>query len=92
MSARNAMVDDEELGRTIQAKYDHAFRCEDEPMIAAIQERMGTTDLNALDPIYLASDRAAGRARQVLATLIAEEQKDLGEHLDRQPALEGAGD
>jgi vanillate O-demethylase monooxygenase subunit len=89
MTARNAMVDDKELGRTIQSKYDHAFRFEDEPMIAAVQERMGTTELDALDPIYLLSDRAAGRARQVLANLIADEQKGV---VERQPALENAGD
>jgi hypothetical protein len=61
-------------------------------MISAIQERMGTTDLDTLNPIYMISDRAAGRARQVLAGLIAEEQKDLFTRLDRQPALGGARD
>jgi vanillate O-demethylase monooxygenase subunit len=92
MTARNRMIEDEELGRTIQSRYDHAFRYEDEPMIAAIQERMGTTDLDSLNPIYMISDRAAGRARQVLASLIAEEQKDLFARLDRQTALGGARD
>jgi vanillate O-demethylase monooxygenase subunit len=92
MTARNRMSEDEELSRTIQSKYDHAFRHEDEPMIAAIQERMGTTDLDSLNPIYMISDRAAGRARQVLASLIAEEQKDIVARLDRQPALGGVRD
>jgi vanillate O-demethylase monooxygenase subunit len=92
MVARNAMTDDEELSRTIQSRYDHAFRCEDEPMIAAIQAGMGTTDLDSLDPIYMISDRAAGRARQILATLIAQEQKGLVEPLARQPVLGGVVD
>jgi vanillate O-demethylase monooxygenase subunit len=84
MTARNRMVDDENLSRIIQERYDHAFRYEDEPIIVACQKNMGIPDLEALDPVYLTGDRAAGRARRVLAELIAAEGADASSPADRQ--------
>jgi vanillate O-demethylase monooxygenase subunit len=52
----------------------HAFEMEDEPMIRACQEMMGTTDLFALKPILLKTDVAAVRARILLDKLIARER------------------
>jgi hypothetical protein len=51
----------------------HAFRNEDEPMLAACQEMMGDAEFWSPQPILLASDSGAIRARKVLATLIEAE-------------------
>ena len=45
------------------------------PMIEAVQRNMGTTDLEALRPVMLATDAGPVRARRVLALLIAQEQR-----------------
>lgn len=76
MSARNAMIDDTELSKKIRAGIDHAFRFEDEPVVVACEDRMNGVGFDALAPVYLSGDRAAGRARQILAALIAGEQGD----------------
>ena len=52
-----------------------AFVNEDEPMIRRCQELMGTTDLMALRPMILETDRAAILARRILARLIGSEEK-----------------
>ncbi|RYD49541.1 MAG: aromatic ring-hydroxylating dioxygenase subunit alpha [Verrucomicrobiaceae bacterium] len=74
MNARNVRIDDEELTEKFRAGTDAAFRTEDEPMIALVQERMGDDDFETLKPVFLTTDRAAGRARQILLHLIAEER------------------
>lgn len=43
------------------------FVTEDEPMIAAIQEAMGTRSLEEMRPLLLNIDNAAVRARRVVA-------------------------
>jgi vanillate O-demethylase monooxygenase subunit len=50
-----------------------AFDTQDKPMIEAVQRNMGTTDLDALKPVLLATDAGPVRARRVLAKLIEEE-------------------
>lgn len=74
-AARDSLRDDAELSEKIRSGIDAAFRNEDGPMIAACQERMGTTDLMSLKPLLLKSDAAAVNARRVLAKLIAQEQE-----------------
>ncbi len=74
MLARNRLVDDEALTELTRQITDNAFRNEDEPMIALVQERMGDNDFDDLKPIYLKTDRAAGRARQILKKLIDAER------------------
>ena len=73
-TSRNTFRDDAALSEKIRIGIDAAFRLEDDPMIAACQERMGTTDLASLKPILLRTDAAAGLARRTLAALIAKEQ------------------
>lgn len=52
-----------------------AFDTQDKPMIEAVQENMGTTDLDSLSPLMLSTDGGPVRARRVLKQLILEEQK-----------------
>lgn len=50
-----------------------AFDTQDKPMIEAVQRNMGTTDLDSLKPVMLATDAGAVRARRLLAQLVAQE-------------------
>lgn len=50
-----------------------AFDTQDKPMIEAVQRNMGTTDLDSLGPVMLATDGGPVRARRVLKQLIAQE-------------------
>lgn len=67
--------DSEQLDAAIYAGFSNAFENEDEPMIQAVQDRMGGIDLFALDPALLPMDEANVRARRELARLIREEQE-----------------
>ncbi len=73
---RDVRRDDVALSEQIRAGFAHVFEAEDEPLIAAQQASMGTTDLWSLQPVLLAGDAGAVRARRVLASLIAAEQHD----------------
>jgi vanillate O-demethylase monooxygenase subunit len=70
---RNVQVDNEELSAITAKMARHAFENEDEPMIVACQEMMGTTDLFSLKPVLLKSDVAAVRARLLMDKLIGQE-------------------
>lgn len=50
-----------------------AFDTQDKPMIEAVQRNMGTTDLDALEPVMLSTDGGPVRARRVLKQLLAQE-------------------
>lgn len=51
------------------------FETEDLPVVEAQQEMIGDVDFMSLNPILLPSDAGAGRARRVLAKMIAEEER-----------------
>lgn len=70
---RNVQLDNEELSAITAKMARQAFEDEDEPMIRACQDMMGTTDLFSLKPVLLKSDVAAVRARILLEKLIARE-------------------
>lgn len=72
--ARDRSLDDTQLEEMLQAGIDYAFRNEDEPMIQAVQARMGGRELFELGPALLPMDEASVRARRHLAKLIAAEQ------------------
>lgn len=74
-SARNRKIDDLEVSQHLRKGMDTTFRLEDEPMIAACQEMMGTTDLMSLKPVLLSADGAALRARRVLAQRLEAERR-----------------
>ena len=52
---------------------EHAFACEDKPMIEAQQESMGTTDFWSLGPVLFAIDNGPVRVRRVLEKRIRDE-------------------
>lgn len=73
-AARNFAVASDAVSRALQADIQRAFVTQDEPMIEAVQERMGNDDLFALDPVLLRGDQAAVLVRRALARLRATDQ------------------
>lgn len=71
--SHNSRPDDATLTEAIRQGIEQAFTFEDEPMVAAIQEQMQTTDLMSLKPVLLPGDAAGLRARRVLQALIEAE-------------------
>ncbi len=57
----------------MHAAIDRAFTAEDEPMIDAVQESMGTAELLELKPVWLPGDAAGMRVRRTLQKLCAAE-------------------
>lgn len=75
-AARNLLRDDEEVDRKLLGVLDEAFRTQDEPMIEAVQKRMGPTgDLDGLNPVLLKTDAAPVMARRMLKSMIADENE-----------------
>ncbi len=70
---RNLEIDNAEIDRNMINTITEAFVKEDEPMIAACQELMGTTDLLSLEPVILATDAAALQARKHTRRLLEKE-------------------
>jgi vanillate O-demethylase monooxygenase subunit len=73
---RNRHVNDEAFSKQMHAGITDVFINEDEWMIEACQNMMGSTDLLSLKPVLLPGDAAAMRARRVLAARLQEEQID----------------
>jgi phenylpropionate dioxygenase-like ring-hydroxylating dioxygenase large terminal subunit len=78
IAARNFAVDDEQAGKALHGAIERAFTMEDEPMIGAVQDRMGTTDLLSLKPVLLPGDIAAMRARRITEQLKQREAGAVG--------------
>lgn len=76
VQSRNVELENDELTALINEVTRRAFVEEDEPMVRACQEMMGTSDLFSLKPAMLSTDGGAVRARHLLEKLIAQEQKD----------------
>jgi vanillate O-demethylase monooxygenase subunit len=74
---RNVAIDDEEMTAFVGEMARRAFEYEDEPMIRACQQLMGTSDLFSLNPVMLRTDVAAIRARILLGRLIDAEANSL---------------
>ncbi|MBN8832439.1 MAG: aromatic ring-hydroxylating dioxygenase subunit alpha [Sphingomonadales bacterium] len=73
-AARNLKKDDPHIDEAIMNVLVTAFRDQDEPMIEAVQARMGATgDLDSLKPILLKTDTAPVMARRILKEMIAAE-------------------
>lgn len=66
IAARNFCIGNDEVSEAMTAQVRHAFEKEDEPMIEAVAEYMGTPDLMSLKPVLLPSDAAAVRVRRLL--------------------------
>ena len=67
---RNVAIDNPEIDAAMAAGARQAFEDEDEPMIKACLDLMGTTDLMSLNPVILKTDIAGVQARRKLAQLI----------------------
>lgn len=72
--ARNVAIDSEEAQAGMMEFARRAFEEEDEPMIAACQDRMGTTDFFSLRPVLLQTDVATVKARRRVEAMVAAEQ------------------
>jgi phenylpropionate dioxygenase-like ring-hydroxylating dioxygenase large terminal subunit len=74
INGRNRRLGDPDVDAALLNLFDTAFRRQDEPMIAAVQKRMGNvSDIEKLRPVLLQIDSAPAAARRMLAMLIAEE-------------------
>ena len=70
-AARNVALDSTELSEGMKAGVVAAFKYEDEPMIAAVQQRMALLGDHAAKPMLFKTDKGAVLARRVLERLIA---------------------
>lgn len=87
INGRNRRKEEPEIDAALLQMFDLAFRQQDEPMIEAVQERMGAvTNIDELEPVLLRIDSAPVSARRILAKLIALEQAEA-----QPPASEGLG-
>jgi len=75
-STRDYALDDAELNETIRRIRAQIFSTEDEPMIAAQQERIGAADFWDLKPALLRIDEGTVAVRRRLDALIAAEQAE----------------
>lgn len=73
MVGRNRQPGNAGLGALIHEGVKRAFELEDEPMIARVAANMAGRDFWDMRPAILEGDRAAIRARRLLARLIREE-------------------
>jgi len=64
------------------------FEREDGPMMADIEEQMGTADLLALNPVILPRDRGAILVRRLVAKQLAAERKTTGDRTQSHPRSE----
>lgn len=72
-AARNVALNDENLSQMMRSGIEAAFQMEDEPMIAAVQERMTALGLQVGSEAYFKTDSAAVQARRIVNRLIASE-------------------
>jgi vanillate O-demethylase monooxygenase subunit len=73
---RSYRLSDTGLTAGIEQMVSQAFRTEDEPMVAAVQNNMAGRELMDLQPVMLSLDGGAVRARRIIEELIRQE----GEH------------
>ena len=73
-ASRNFRLEDQEFGATLRQTIGNVFTSEDGPMIASVQENMGTeSDLIGMKPLIFPTDVAAAKARRILRALISQE-------------------
>lgn len=72
--ARDGAVDLPQLDTMLHAGLANAFEHEDEPMIKAVQQRMGGREFFAMGPALLPMDEGSVRARRLLSKAIAAEK------------------
>jgi phenylpropionate dioxygenase-like ring-hydroxylating dioxygenase large terminal subunit len=72
-SSRNYLINDPAADEETRNWQQVGFHEQDKPMLEAVQQMMGTTDMDALRPVLLASDAAAVRVRRIMKELIQAE-------------------
>ena len=72
-STRNFGLEDADLNESIRSTRASIFATEDEPMITAQQERIGTRDFWSLRPALLRTDEAAVKVRRRMDAMIGAE-------------------
>lgn len=72
-SSRNYLLDDPKADLETKNWQQVGFHEQDKPMLEAVQKMMGTTDLDSLKPVLLASDVAAVRVRRMMKELMKAE-------------------
>ncbi|MEZ5744774.1 MAG: aromatic ring-hydroxylating dioxygenase subunit alpha [Sphingomonadaceae bacterium] len=72
---RNHGIDDPEVESFWQGSIDYAFALQDKPMLEAQQEALGNRDINEMNPVAIPADIPGGKARRMLARLIAGEAR-----------------
>lgn len=70
-AGRNCNVEDSGMTEMVAIMLQHAFACEDKPMLEAQQERIGTAPFDTLRPALLRTDEGSVRVRRRLARLIS---------------------
>ena len=70
-ASRNVALDNAELSAGMKAGVFAAFKYEDEPMIAAVEQRMQMLGGRATKPLLFKTDKGAVLARRVLERLIS---------------------
>ena len=75
-SSRNYLLDDPKADLETQNWQQLGFHEQDKPMLEAVQQMMGTADLDSLNPVLLASDVAAVRVRRMMKELIDNEVQE----------------
>jgi len=73
--SRSVRTEDEQLDAMLLDGISKAFAFEDEPMIRAVQQRMGAHGLFDMRPALLPMDEGSVRARRVLARMIEDERR-----------------
>jgi phenylpropionate dioxygenase-like ring-hydroxylating dioxygenase large terminal subunit len=68
---RNRHRDDRNADLAIRTIIETAFGAEDGPMMESVQDNMQGRDFDAMKPVFLETDAAAGHARAVLKRLLA---------------------
>ncbi|MDF0546638.1 aromatic ring-hydroxylating dioxygenase subunit alpha [Sphingobium sp. H39-3-25] len=86
---RNFAIDSAEVTAGIEAAVMQAFTTEDEPMIAAVHQRMAGREFWSMKPLLLSSDSAAVQARRVMADLLKPRHEN--ESMEAQPIVAVAG-
>ncbi|MDX3906335.1 MAG: aromatic ring-hydroxylating dioxygenase subunit alpha [Pigmentiphaga sp.] len=72
--SRNFRVGDADMDEAIAHWQRVGFGEQDKPMLEAVQQAMGTTDLMSLKPVLLPIDTAAVRARRIVRHLLEAEE------------------
>lgn len=75
-SSRNYRLDDPLADAETANWQQVGFHEQDKPMLEAVQRMMGTTDLDSLAPVLLASDVAAVRVRRIMKELLRDELEE----------------